>query len=167
MVVYRVGIRAGGVEVRWGGGDEFGAGGAEEFFEEGEGIGPAALEAGELLGVFFAQGGVDGVVEFGGVEGDADGDEGVHLVVFLRDAVVAGAFFFLEILCPRDVDEDVAEHADGVSVASHHHVAEADVVVGCEVRGHDAREHGFFVQLDVIQGFEREGEIAEEAVDPE
>ena len=110
---------------------------------------------------------MDGVVELGGVEGDADGHEGVHLVVFLRDAVVAGAFLFLEILRARDVDEDVAEHADGVGVAAHHHVAEADVVVGREVRGHDAGEHGFFVQFDVVEGFEREGEVAEEAVDSE
>ena len=58
----------------------------------------------------------------------------------------------------------MAEHADGVGVASHHHVAEADVVVGREVRRHDPCEHGFFVQLDVVEGFEREGEVPEEAV---
>ena len=39
---------------------------------------------------------MDGVVELGGVEGDANGDEGVHLVVFLADAVVLGVF--LEVL---------------------------------------------------------------------
>ena len=39
----------------------------------------------------------------------------------------------------------MGEHADCVGVAAHHHVGEADVVVGCEVGGHDSGEHGFFV----------------------
>ena len=101
---------------------------------------------------------MDGVVELGGVEGDADGDEGVHLVVLLRDGVVLGGF--LEVLRARDVHEDVGEHADGVGVTAQHHVREADVVVGCEVRGHDASEHGFFVQLDVVERFQGEAEVA-------
>ena len=31
--------------------------------------------------------------------------------------------------------------------------------------GHDAREHGFLVHLDVVEGLEREGEVAQQAVD--
>ncbi len=160
-----VDVERGGGEVRGRGGDELGAGGAEEFLEEGEGFGPAALEAGELVAVLVAQGGVDGVVELGGVEGDADGDEGVHLIVLLRDAVeLLGLAVLLEVLGAADVDEDVREHLDGVGVAAHHEVAEADVVVGREVGGHDAREHGLFVELDVVECLEREGEVAEQAV---
>ena len=150
------------IEVRRRGGDEFGAGAAEEFLEEWQGLGSAALEPGQLVAVLFAQGGVNGVVELGGVEGDAEGDEGVHLVVFLRDAVVLGAL--LEVLGAADVHEDVGEHADGVGVAAHHHVGEADVVVRRKVCRHDAREHGFLVQLDVVEGFECEAKVAEEAV---
>ena len=45
---------------------------------------------------------MDCVVEFGGVEGYANGDKGVHLVIFLRDAVVLGVF--LKIFGARDVD---------------------------------------------------------------
>lgn len=164
VVVHGVGVQRGRIEVRRRGGDEFRAGGAEEFLEEREALGAALLEPRELVAVFFAEGGVDGVVELGGAEGDADGDEGVHLVVFLGDGIVAGGFFFLEVLRARDVHQDVAEHADGVGVAAHHHVAEADVVVCREVRGHDAREHGFLVQLDVVERFEREAEISEQAV---
>ncbi len=108
---------------------------------------------------------MDGVVEFCGAEGDADGDEGVHLVVFLAHAVVLRVL--LKVLRARDVDEDVAEHADGVGVAAHHHVAEADVVVGREVGGHDAGEHGFFVQFDVVEGLQGQGEVAEQAVHPQ
>ena len=151
------------VEVGGDGGDEFRTGGTEEFFEKGEGFGAAALETQELLAVFFAEGGVDRVVEAGGLEGDADGDQGVHLLVLFGDGVV-GLGAFLEVLGARDVDEDVGEHADGVGVAAEHHVAEADVVVSSEVGGHDAGEHGFFVHFDVVESFEGQGEIAEEAV---
>ena len=105
---------------------------------------------------------MDGVVKARRVEGDADGDEGVHLVVLLRDAVVLRVL--LEVLRAADVNEDVVEGAQGVGVAVHHDVAEADVVVGCEIRRHDAREHGFFVELDVVEGLEREAEVAEETV---
>ena len=104
---------------------------------------------------------MDGVVEPGRGEGDADGDQGVHLFGLFRDGVVGGlGVFVLEVLGAADVDEDVGEHADGVGVAAHHHVAEADVVVGVEVSGHDAGEHGFLVHLDVVEGFEGEAEVA-------
>lgn len=167
VVVHGVDVEGRGGEVGRRRGDELGARGAEEFLEQGEGVGRAALEAREGIAVLLAQRGVDGVVEFGGVQGDADGDKGVHLVVFLADGVeppLGAVFVLLEVLGARDVDEDVGEHADGVGVAPHHHVAEADVVVGREVGGHDAGEHGFFVQLDVIERLEREGEVAQQAV---
>lgn len=106
---------------------------------------------------------MDCVVEFGGVEGNADGNKGVHLVIFLRDAVVLSVF--LEILGARDVDEDMAEHADGVGVPPHHHVAKSDVVVGGEVGGHDTGEHCFLVELNVIQCFQCKTEVAEQTVD--
>jgi len=35
----------------------------------------------------------------------------------------------LEILCPRDIDQDVRESADGVRIAAEHHVGETDIVV--------------------------------------
>ena len=57
------------------------------------------------------------------------------------------------------------EHADGVGVAAEHHVTEADVVIGGEVRGHDAGEHGLLVQFDIVEGFECEAEVAQEAMD--
>ena len=164
VVVQRVDVQRGVVKVRRRGADELGAGGAEEFLEDGEGFGAAALHTDELLAVLLAEGGVDGVVQTGGVEGHADGDQGVHLVVLLGDSVVAVASL-LEVLRPRYVDEDVAEHADGVGIAAHHHVGEPDVVVGGEVGGHDAGKHGLLVHLDVIQGLESQAEIAEQAMD--
>ena len=163
MVVHGVDVYRGVIEIGRGRGDKFGAGGTEEFFEEGERLGPAALKFHELVAVFFAQGRVNGIVELGGVEGNADGDEGVHLVVFLGDAIVLGVL--LEVLGPGDVHEDVGEHANGVGVAAHHHVAESYVVVCGEVRGHYAGEHGFLVELDVIECFEGETKVPEEAVD--
>lgn len=145
------------------GADELGAGAAEQLLEERKRVGPAALQPVKLLAVLLPQGRVDGVVEAGGVEGDADGDEGVHLVVLLGDGVVLGVL--LEVLCARDVDEDVAEHADGVRVAAHHHVREADVVVRGEVGGHDTGKHGLFVQLNVVERLEGEAKVSEQAVD--
>jgi hypothetical protein len=162
VVLDRVDVEGWVVEVRRRRGDELGAGGAEELLEDGQGLGAAALHAGELVAVLLAQGGVDGVVEARGVEGHADGDEGVHLVALLGDAVVLGAL--LEVLGARDVDEDVVEGAQGVGVAVHHHVAEADVVVGREVGGGDTREHGLLVELDVVERLERQGEVTEQAV---
>ena len=165
MMIDRIDIHGRMVEIGRGRGDEFRAGAAEQLLEQAQTLGPAALQADELVAVFFAEGGVDGIVELHGVEGDADGDEGVHLLVLLGDAVVLGVL--LEVLGARHVHQDVAEHADGVGVAAQHQVGEADVVVGGEVGGHDAGEHGFFVELDVVEGLEGEREVAQQAVHPQ
>ena len=61
----------------------------------------------------------------------------------------------------------MAEHTDRVGVAAEHHVTEADVVVGREVGGHDAREHALAVQLDIVQRLERQREVAQQAVHPQ
>lgn len=77
------------------------------------------------------------------MEGDADGDKGEHLVVLLGNRVILS--ILLEVLGPRDIDQDVAEHTESVGVAAHHHVGEAHIVVGGEVGGHDAGEHCLLV----------------------
>lgn len=105
---------------------------------------------------------MDGVVELRRVEGNADGDQSIHLVVLLTDAIVLS--IFLEILGSGDVNENVGEHADGIGITPQHHVAKADVVIRSKMRSHDAREHGFLIQLDIIQCFEREAKIAEQTV---
>ena len=153
------------VEVGRCGADELGAGGAEELLKEGKRLGAAALQPVELLAVLFPQSSVDGVVEPGGLEGYTDGDKCVHLVVLLGNRIVLRVL--LEVLCPRDVDEDVAEHADGIRVSSHHHVGESDVVVCGEVGGHDTGEHGLLVELDIVERLERETEVSEQAVHAE
>ena len=153
------------VEVGRDGGDELGAGLAEELLEDGEGLGATSLQLQQLITILLPKSGVDRVVETGVVEGNADGDESVHLLVLLGDGVVLGAL--LEVLGPRDVDQDVAEHADGIAVAAHHHVRESHVVVGGEVGGHNPGEHGLLVQLDVVERLEGEAEVAEKTVDAE
>ena len=162
VVLDGVDVGLGVVKVRGHGGDELGAGGAEQLLEDGEALGPAALQLEQLVAVLFAQRRVDGVVEAGGLEGDADGNEGVHLLVLLGDGVVLRVL--LEVLGARHVHQDVAEHADGVGVPVHHHVAEADVVVRGEVGGHDARKHGLLVELNVVERLERQAEVAQQAV---
>ena len=148
--------------------DEFGTGGLEEFLVDGQGLRAAALQLGEFLAVLLAQHGVDGVVETGGCERHTDGDESVHLLGLLGDRIKSLVLAtLLEAFGAGDVDEDVGEHADGVGVAAEHHVGEAYVVVSVEVGGHDAGEHGFLVHLDIVEGLEGEGEVAEEAVDSE
>ena len=106
-----------------------------------------------------------GVIEPGGVEGDADGDQGEHLVVLLGNGVVLGVF--LEIFRSRNEDEDVRKHADSICVASHHHVRESDIVVGCEMSSHDSSKHGLLVQFNIVEGFERQAKVSEKAVDSE
>ncbi len=151
------------IEVWWSWGDELWAGRAEELLVDWEGLLAAALELEELVTVLLAESGVDSVIETGWLERNADGEESVHLVVLL--GVGLGAL--LEVLGTRDVDQDVGEHADGVGVAAHHHVRESDIVVCGEVSGHDAGEHGLLVELDVVEGLQGEGEVAEKTVDAE
>lgn len=59
----------------------------------------------------------------------------------------------------------MAEHANSVGVAAHHHVGEPDVVVGREVGSHNPSEHGLLVQLNVVEGLESQAEVTEETVD--
>lgn len=154
------------VKVGGSGADELGAGRAEEFLEQREGLGATVLETVELLTVLLAEGRVDGVVETSGVEGHADGDQSVHLVILLGNGVVAVAAL-LEVLCPGDVDQDVAEHPDGITVAAHHHVRETHVVVSREVGGHDTGKHSLLVHLDIIEGLESKAKVTQQAVDTE
>jgi len=58
----------------------------------------------------------------------------------------------------------MAEHADGICVSAHHHVGEAYIVVGCEVCGHNAGEHGFLIELNIIKSLQRKTEVSEKAV---
>ena len=150
----------------WGhGGDELGARRPEELLEDGERVRTALLELQQLIAVLLTQSRVDGVIQPRGVKGDADGNQCVHLLVLLGDGVVLRAL--LEVLGPRDVDQNVAEHADGVAVATHHHVGETHIVVGCEVGGHDTGKHGLLVELDIVERLERKTEVSEKTVDPE
>lgn len=120
VVLNGVGVDLRVVKVRRSGRDESGASLAEEILKDGERLGAAELHASELLTVLLTEGGVDRVIEAGGVEGDANGDKSVHLVALLCDAIVLSVL--LEVLCARNVNEDVGEHADGVGVTVHHHV---------------------------------------------
>ena len=143
--------------------NELGACRAEELLEQRQGLRATALEAVELLAVFFTEGSVDGVIKTSGVEGNADSDQSVHLVVLLGDGIVLVASL-LKVLCSRYIDEDVAEHADSVGIAAHHHVGETHIVVGCEMGSHDTSEHGLLVHLNVIESLKGEAEVTEQAV---
>lgn len=163
VVVDRVDVDGGVVEVGRGRADELGASGAEELLEDRQSLGATLLHAVELLTVLLADGGVDGVIQASGVESDTDGDQGVHLVVLLGNGIVVVAAL-LEVLRPGDVDQNVAEHADGIGITTHHHVGETHVVVGGEVGGHHTGEHGLLVHLDVVESLDGEAEITEQAV---
>lgn len=165
VVLEGVHVELGVVEVGRRGRDELRAGRAEQLLVDGQSLGATSLQLQELVAVLLPERRVDRLVEPGGVESHADGNQRVHLVVLLRDGIVLRVL--LEVLGARDVDEDVAEHAHGIGVAAHHHVREAHVVVGREVRGHDTGEHGLLVELDVVQGLQRETEVPQEAVDPQ
>lgn len=93
-----VDIGLGVLEVGRNGRDELGARGAEKLLKDGERFGTTALELEKLVAILLAQGAVDGVVETGGVESHADGNQGVHLLVLLADGIVLGVL--LEVLGP-------------------------------------------------------------------
>lgn len=166
VVVDGVDVEGWVVEVRRGRGDELGASGSEELLEQRQGLRTATLETVELLAVLLTQGGVDGVVQTSGVEGDTDGDQSVHLVVLLGDSIIAVSAL-LEVLRPRDVDQNVAEHADSVGIAAHHHVGETYIIIGGEVSSHDASKHGLLVHLNVVEGLESKAEVSQQTVDPQ
>ena len=108
---------------------------------------------------------MNGIVQLGRVETDANGHERVHLIVLLGDAIELALLRVpLEVLRAGHVHQDMTEHADGVRVPPHHHVAKSHVVIGVEMGGHDPCEHGFFVEFNVVEGFEGETEVAQEAV---
>lgn len=153
------------VKVGWHRGDELGAGSTEQLLEDGERLGATTLQLQELVAVLLPKRGVNGVVKTGGVESHADGNEGVHLIVLLGDRVILG--ILLEVLGPRNEDQNVAEHANSVGIAAHHHVGETNIIVCGKVGSHDAGEHGLLVELNVVQGLESETEITEQAVHPE
>lgn len=98
VMLHRVNVDLWVVEVRGSGADELGAGSAEELLEKRQGIGAATLQPVELLAILLPQGGVDRVVQAGGVEGYADRNERIHLVVLLGDRVILRVL--LEILRP-------------------------------------------------------------------
>lgn len=59
----------------------------------------------------------------------------------------------------------MAEHANGIAVAVHHHVGEADIVVSRKVSCHDTRKHGLLVELNIVEGLEGETKVTQQAVD--
>lgn len=166
LVVDRVDVDGRVVEVRRGGADELGAGRAEELLEERDRLRATVLETDQLLAVLLAQSRVNGVIKTSGVESNADGDQSIHLVVLLGNSIVAVAAL-LEVLCPGDIDQNVAEHADGVGIAAHHHVGETDIVVGGEVSSHDTGKHGLLVHLDVVERLQGKAEVSQQAVNTE
>lgn len=165
VVLDGVNVGLGVLEIRGNGRDELGARSPEQLLEDGKRLGTTALQLEKLVAILLTESSVDGVVQTRGVERNTDGNECVHLVVLLGDRIVLGVL--LEVLGSRDVDENVAEHADGIGVSVHHHVRETHVVVGGEVGSHDTGEHGLLVELNVVEGLEGEAEISKQTVDPE
>lgn len=95
-----VDVQAWVVKIGWCRVDELRAGALEEFLEDGQAVGTATLQFCKFLAVLLAQGRVDAVVQAGGGEGHADGDQGVHLLRLFGDGVelaLVGAL--LEVLC--------------------------------------------------------------------
>lgn len=98
VVLHGVDVGLGVVKVRRDGGDELGAGGAEQLLKDGQRLGAATLHLKQLVAVLLAQGAVDGVIQSGGVECHADGNQSIHLLVLLGDGVELGVL--LEVLGP-------------------------------------------------------------------
>lgn len=98
MVLKGINVGLGVVKIRGNRGDELGASSAEELLEDGEGLGAAALQLEQLVTILLPQSTVDGVIQSSGLEGNADGNQGVHLLVLLGDGVVLGVL--LEVLGP-------------------------------------------------------------------
>lgn len=146
-------------------GDELGARRAEELFEEGKRFWSPTLQTNELISILLAQRCVYRIIQLRRTENHTDGNQRVHLVVLLADAVVLRVL--LEILRAGDVYEDMAEHTNGICVPPHHHVAETNIIVRCEMRRHHPRKHRFLVQLDIVQSLQRQREVAQQTVHPQ
>lgn len=132
MVLCRVDVVLRLVKI-WGDrGDEFRTSGVEELLKDGKGVKAAALHALKLIPVFLTKGSMNSVVEASRAEGNAYGDQSVHLVVLLCDRVELS--ILLEVLCPRDVDKNVGKGLDGIGVTAHHHVAKTNIVVSILTR---------------------------------
>ena len=102
MVVEGIVVLFRGVEVRGSGGDELRTCAYEEIFKEGQSLRSTSLQSDELVAILLPQRRVDRVVQLGRIERHAYGDEGVHLIILLRDGVVL--HILLEVLSARDVD---------------------------------------------------------------
>lgn len=97
-MLHGVDVGLGVIKVRRDGGDELGASGAEQLLKDGQRLGAATLHLQQLVAVLLAQGAVDGVIQSGGVESHADGNQSIHLLVLLGDGVELGVL--LEVLGP-------------------------------------------------------------------
>ena len=76
--------------------------------------------------VLLPQGGQEALVNTLGVKDEADGEQDEHLVRLLVDLVVLIRLGREHGLGPLDVQQNVRERPDGVSVAPHHHVGKPE-----------------------------------------
>lgn len=80
--------------------------------------------------VLLAQYLLDGLIDALRVEHQADGQQVIHLLGLLVDLIVLVRARAVQLLRALNVQQDGCERSDGIGVAAHHHVSEADVV-GC------------------------------------
>lgn len=48
----------------------------------------------------------------------------------------------------------MVEYFDGIGVVVYYYVGEVDIVVCCKVCCYNVGEYGFFVEFDIVEGFE-------------
>ena len=108
---------------------------------------------------------MNGIIEPGRLESHANSNKSIHLVVLLSDRIVLRVL--LEVLGPRNIDQDVTEHANGIGVSPHHHVRKSNIIVCCEVSCHDSCKHGLLVEFDVVKSLECQAEVSKQAVYPQ
>jgi hypothetical protein len=101
----RVNVVLGIVEIRGDRGDKLGTGRKEKFLENGKGFRAATLHTRELVTVFLAECGMDGIIKTDGAKGDTNGDEGVHLVILFGNL---GMVLLMGVIC-RYLGKDLTE----------------------------------------------------------
>ena len=69
--------------------------------------------------------------------------------------------------CPLDVEKDVGECADGIGIATHHHIGKSYIIIHRDLTSWNPRVEALLIQFDIFQNLDGLMEITEQGVQPQ